>query len=352
MKILDAYIIRHVAGGTLLALAVLLALTVVVAFVDELDSVGRERYGVGAAIEFVLLTLPRHAFVLFPLAAVVGTLIGLGALAVSSELAVVRAAGVSTGRIVRSVLTGALVLVGIAILLGEVVAPYCERLAETRRATAIGESSERQAGSWIRDGRHFVNVLEVRPDGRVEDMFIYEIDSEGELRSMVHAERARYRDSAWMLESVHRSEIALNGVVTRFAPAAVWEARFGPDLVRLASTRLESLSGLALARYIDYLRMNRVDTAAYELALWRKIVYPIATGVMILLAVPLVLGRLGGAGVGQRILVGCMVAVTFHVVNETSGKVGIVYGLDPMLSAFAPTMLFLGVGVVLLRRVR
>ncbi len=97
-------------------------------------------------------------------------------------------------------------------------------------------------------------------------------------------------------------------------------------------------------RYIDYLRENRLETAAYELALWMKIVYPLAIGVMIVLAVLLVLGRLGGAGIGQRILAGCLIAVTFHVVNEVSGKMGIVYGLNPSLSAFAPTLLFLAAG--------
>ena len=66
MRILDKYIALHVAGGVLLALAVLLSLTAAASFVDELDSVGRGRYGIGSAIAFVLLTLPRHAFDLFP----------------------------------------------------------------------------------------------------------------------------------------------------------------------------------------------------------------------------------------------------------------------------------------------
>ena len=352
MRILDAYIARHVAGGTLLALAVLLTLTGVVAFIDELDSIGRGHYGVGGAMAFVLLTLPRHAFVLFPLAAVIGALIGLGTLAVSSELAVVRAAGVSVGRIVGSVLKSALALVAVAVLFGEVVAPWCERLAQTRRAAALDELPGGADGAWIRDGERFVNVVRIRPDDRVEDMYIYEIDSEGALRALTHAERAQYRDSAWVLESVRRSEVSAAGVVTRFAPETVWETRLGPDLVKLASARLESLSGLALARYIDYLRDNRLDTAAYEVALWMKVVYPFATGVMIVLAVPLVLGRLGGAGIGQRILVGCLIAVTFHIVNEAFGKLGVVYGLSPPLSAFAPTLSFLAAGVWLLRRVR
>ena len=352
MRILDAYIARHVVAGTLLALAVLLSLTAVATFVDELDSVGRGRYGVAGTIELVLLTLPRHAFVQFPLAAVIGALIGLGTLAVSSELSVVRAAGVSAVRIAGSALKGAAALVAVAVLFGEVVAPWCERLAQAGREAALGGTPGGEGGAWIRDGQRFVNMVRVRPGDRVEDMYIYEIDPNGALRTLTHAERARYRGSAWVLESVRRSEVSEAGVVTRSTPRTVWETRFGPDLVKLASARREGLSGLALARYIDYLRDNRLDTAAYELALWRKVVYPFATGVMIVLAVPLVLGRLGGAGIGQRILVGCLIAVTFHIVNEASGKLGIVYGLSPPVSAFAPTLAFLAAGVWLLRRVR
>ena len=352
MKILDAWIARHVVGGALLALAVLLSLTAVVTFVEELDSVGRGRYGVAEALEFVLLTVPRHAFVLLPLAAVIGALIGLGTLAVSSELAVVRAAGVSVERIVGSVLGGALVLVAVAVLLGEVVAPYCERLAQVRRTAALDEAKGGEDGYWIRDGRRFVNVIRLRPDDRFEDMYIYEIDPGGAVRTVTHAGHGRYRDGAWELRSVRRSEISAEGVATRSTPVEVWETRFGPDLVKLASVRLESLSGRALVRYIDYLRDNRLDTAAYELALWTKVVYPLATAVMIVLAVPLVLGRLGGTGIGPRILAGCLIAVTFHIVNEISGKMGIVYGLSPALSAFAPTLAFLAAGAWLLRRVR
>ena len=352
MKILDAWIARNVAGGALLALAVLLALSAVVSFVDELEVVGRGRYGIGGAIEFVLLTLPRHAFVLFPLAAVIGALVGLGTLTVTSELAVVRASGVSVARIVGSVLKGGFVLVAVAVVLGEVAAPWGERLAESRRAAALEKSHGRGDGYWIREGRRFVNAVRVRPDDRVQDMYIYELDAEGALRTVTHARQAQYRDSAWVLDSVRRSEVSTGGVVTRFAPREVWETRFGPDLVKLSSARLESLSGRALLRYIDYLRDNRLETATYELALWTKVVYPLATAVMIVLAVPLVLGRLGGTGIGPRILVGCLIAVSFHVVNEVSGKLGLVYGLSPLVSAFAPTVMFLAAGVWMLHRLR
>ena len=352
MRILDAWIARHVMGGALLALAVLLSLTAVVAFVEELDEVGRRNYGIVDAIEYVLLTVPRHAVVLFPLASVIGALVGLGTLAVSRELTVVRASGVSVARTVGSVLMGALALMVVAVVVGEVVAPYSERLAQSRRATALGEAQSRGAGYWVREGRRFVNAVRVRPEEVVEDMYIYEIGPDGALRTVTHAGTAQYRDGVWMLESVRWSEVSPDGVVTRSTPSVAWETGLKPDLVSLASARLESLSGRDLMRYIDYLRENRLETAEYELALWMKVVYPLATGVMIVLAVPLVLGRLGDSGIGQRILIGCLIAVAFHVVNQVSGKMGIVYGLSPALSAFTPTLLFLAAGVWLLRRVR
>ena len=352
MKIIDVWIARHVVGGALLALAVLLSLTAVVAFVEELDAVGRERYGIVGALEFVLLTLPRHTVALLPFASVIGALIGLGTLTASRELAVVRASGVSVVRLVGSVLKGALVLVILAVVVGEIVAPYCERLAQTRRAAALGEARSQDTGYWIRDGDRFVNAARVRPDGGVEDMYIYRLAPDGTLRALTHAARARYEDGAWTLESVRRSDVSADGVETRFDPTVVWKTRVGPDLVGLAAVREESLSGRTLGQYIEYLRANRLDAAAYELALWMKIAHPLATGVMIVLAVPLVLGRLGGTGIGQRILAGCLIAVTFHVVNEVSGKMGVVYGVHPALSAFSPTLLFLAAGVWLLRRVR
>ena len=353
MKILDAYVARHVVAGTLLALAVLVALVAVLAFVDDLGSVGRGRYGIGAAVEYLALTLPRHAFLLFPLAAVIGALIGLGTMTASSEVSVIRAAGVSVGRLAVSALRGALLLVVVAVLIGEFVAPYCERLAQARREAALDQSALRGKGLWVRDGRSFINVVRAAPGGdRVEDVFIYELDAEGRLRTATHAERARYLGDAWALESVRRSDVSAGGVTTRSIAATTWRTRFRPDLVEIVTVRPQSLSGLGLVRYIRYLEDNRLDTAVYELALWTKVAYPLATGVMIFLAVPLVLGRLGGTGVGQRILAGCLVAATFHIVNEISGKAGIVYGLSPLLCAFAPTLAFLVAGVWLLRRAR
>ena len=264
----------------------------------------------------------------------------------------VRTAGVSSARVVGSVLMGAVPLVIIAVIVGEMVAPFCERLGQTRRAAALAGPSDRGQGFWIRDGRRFVNVRIVGLDDRIETLNVYELDAGGGLRAAMRARSGEFRDSEWVLEGVRRSELSQRGIVVRSTAREAWPASFGPELFELTSARVDSLSSTDLARYIDYLRANRLETAVYELALWKKAAHPLATGVMVVLAVPLVLGRFGGVGVGQRIVAGCLIAVTFHVVNEISGQAGMVYGLSPALGAFAPTLVFLAAGAWLLQRAR
>ena len=149
---------------------------------------------------------------------------------------------------------------------------------------------------------------------------------------------------------MHQSQIDENGVVASSAPRARWESVFRPDLVSVVAVRPESLSAIGLSRYIDYLRQNELKTARFELALWTKLAYPLATAVMVLLALPLVLGRFRRSGLGSRILVGALLGVGFHILHQVSGHVGILYGLNAAFSAFAPSVLFAAAGYWMMRR--
>lgn len=352
MTTLDRYLATHVIWGALLSLCVLLALFTFVALVDELGDVGKGDYTVLRAFEYMLLTLPQRAFLLFPFAALVGTLVGLGALSSSSELTVMRASGLSAARISIAVLMAGLALAIISMLIGEFIAPLCERLAHERRSIAISSRIDVNAdyGFWIRDGSSFVNIRRPLPGNRAKDVYIYEFDVDRQLRVATYARRARYDDSRWTLHDIRQSEILEHRVLSREVERAAWHAKFQPDLVGVVSVKPESLSAIGLYRYMDYLRENGLSTVRFELAFWTKIIYPVATVVMIFFALPMVLGVLGSAGVGQRVLVGSMVGMAFHVVNQISGDIGLVYGLNPFLSAVLPTLVFLAIGMAMMRR--
>lgn len=352
MTTLDRYLAVHVIWGALLTLCVLLALFTFVALIDELGDVGKGEYTVLRAFEYMLLTLPQRAFLLFPFAALVGTLVGLGALSVSSELTVMRASGLSAARISAAVLAAGLMLAIISMLIGEFIAPFSERLAHERRSVAISSQIEVNTnyGFWVRDGSSFVNIRRTLPGNRAEGVYIYEFDADQRLRVATFARKARYEGGRWMLEDIRQSEIFEHRVVSREIDQAIWEAMFKPGLVDVVAVKPESLSAIGLYRYMGYLRDNELSTARFERALWTKIIYPVATVVMIFFALPMVLGVLRSAGVGQRVLVGSLVGMAFHVINQISGDVGLVYGLSPFLSAVLPTLVFLAIGAAMMRK--
>ena len=354
MKLIDRYIGRYVVWGTTLALFVLMTLFAFTEFVDDLDRVGRGSYTLTHAFEHLALTAPGLAFELFPIAALIGSLIGLGILAGNSELVVIRASGVSTARITLSVMKAAAVLMVAALIVGEGIAPVTERAANDRKALSVTKRAAPRDGHgfWMRDGSSFINVRQALPDDQMADIYIYEFDDDRALRVASRAARARYEDDQWILEGLRQSVVTESGVTRRTLSEAEWASVVEPELVSVITVNPESLSAFGLYRYLEYLDSNNLSTDRHELALWMKLVAPLATGVMIFLSVPLVLGRLSTVRLGQRVMVGIFVGMVFYVLQQVAAQSGIVYGLTPFLSAIVPTAMFLGIAVWLMRRVR
>lgn len=354
MRILNGYIGRAVIGGTLLVMSVLLALFVFVEFVGELDVIGQGDYGVWAALRYVAFSVPRLTYELMPLSALIGSLLGLGLLASNNELIVMRAAGVSVGRIAWAAVRAGLLLLVFAVLIGEWVVAGSEQYARDVRSSALaGQGALRTAeGFWTRDGTNFINVRAVFPGGRLAGVNIYEFDDHRWLRRISSAKSATYEDGRWFLEGVVRSEIRRDRVVTERLPNLIWHSRLSPEMLDIIAIQPGSLSAAGLYRYIAYLRDNGLSTARYELAFWTRMVLPLATCVMVLIAVPFVFGPLRTVGVGQRILVGVLVGIGFYLFNQIVGYLGLVYALNPALSAVVPTLVFLGGALFLMRRIR
>ena len=106
---LDRYIGSSVFMAILAVLGIILGLATLFAFIDEMGEVS-DTYTLVDVLSYVLLTAPRRLYDMLPMAALIGCLIGLGSLASNSELTIMRAAGVSIGRIVWAVMKPMLLL--------------------------------------------------------------------------------------------------------------------------------------------------------------------------------------------------------------------------------------------------
>ena len=349
LKILDVYIARHVVAGSLLCLGLLVALFSFVAFVYDIGRIGAG-YGIDDAMINTLLTLPRLSYELFPVAAAIGSMIGLGGLAATSQLVVIRAAGVSVPRIAVSALCGAAVLVLSATFIGEVIAPYSERSAQSRRAAALGSGVGGPV--WLRSGSKIINIDRILSDNRMRDVRVYEFDANNHLRVITHAREVRYVSNHWLLSGIERSTFEPDRVRLDKIEQETWVLDIDPGVVGVTAEYPESLSLVQLSDHINYLEQNNLATDRIALAFWIKIFYPLATGAMVLLATSLVLGWMRGNLLGKRILIGSFLGIGFHVLNRMSGQGGIVWGISPVWSAAAPTLLLIIIAVYLLRRVR
>ena len=102
MLTLDRHIWLRVIKGYALVIAILLSIFSLIAFVNELDMVGRGTYGIADAALNVLLTAPGRMVELAPATALMGSIIGLGELAAGHELIAMLALGISVSNCIRT----------------------------------------------------------------------------------------------------------------------------------------------------------------------------------------------------------------------------------------------------------
>ncbi len=354
MNIIDRYIGLTVARSTLTVMFILLALFTFFTFADELNKI-KGSYGALQALEYAIITMPRTVYQLFPAAALIGTMLGLGILASGSELTAMRAAGVSFARIVWAVMKFALVLMVIAFTLGEWVAPEAERYAETMRSLAQSEriTLKTESGLWVRDGTKFINIGEIRPGGHLRDVRIFSFDEQQKLAGITRAEEAFFQnEDQWRLEKISRTNF--NGVSAsrQVVDQEVWDFLLSPALLDIVLVKPETMSAMALYQYAEYLSQNNIDARRYVQAFWTKIMSPLATATMVLLAVPFIFGPLRSVSAGNKILVGTLVGISFHLIDQVVNFVGLVYRLQPVLAATLPTLVFMALAIWGLRRAR
>lgn len=353
LTILDVYIGRAVVIGTITAMLVLLTLLGFLALMDELGDVGKGRYQTGDAFLFVMMILPRYAYETFPVAALLGSLTGLGGMASHSELIAMRAAGVSFARVVFAVLKTGLAMMLVAVLVGELIAPETEQYAQTMRSQAITEqvTLKTKYGFWARDGGAYINIRKILPGSRLEEIYIYEYGQGKQLKFATYAASAYHQDGQWQLQDISQSQFTDKGVEVRKLERATWASLLDPGLLSVVSLNPNILPAWGLYKYIEFMHANGQEAKNYEVAFWGKIVTPLVTLVMLYLSLPFVFGLLRNVGIGQRLFMGSMVGIGFYLTNKAFSYMAVVYDMNPLFAASFPGVVLLCVAFYFSHRV-
>ncbi len=353
MNLIVRYIGKTVLLNTLLVLFVLVALTGLFGFIRELDDVGRGNYSVLTAALYIVLRMPGSAYELFPSAVLLGSLLGLGALASHSELTVMRSAGISITQMAGAVALIGLVLMGMVVMIGEFVMPVSESRAYEMRLSSLSRSPSlsTKTGYWAKSGKNFINIKTVLPDTTLVNVNVYEFD-QGNLNRVTHARQAvQVAGGDWHLSEVTRTDFKPDSVDSRFIDLEVWPNLVNAEILQGLSVPAESMSMVNLNSQIEYLERNQLDSKSIKLALWTKITNPLSTLVMLMLSLPFVFASQRAGGVGQKMFVGILLGIGYFLLNRLFTHLGLANGLSPAVSTFIPLTLFALVALAGLLRI-
>ena len=347
-RLVDRLVVSHVSAALLAVWAVLVGFDAITALAGQLGDVGEG----GAAFEHVLVytvfTLPRRAYTLFPTAAVIGSLLGLGAMAASSELTALRAIGLSRVRICAAAAAVIVVLTLLMALVAESIGPAGEQYAQSHalRAKSADVDNVRGSGLWAREGSTFFNAKRSEVSGRgadttieLREVTLYEFDDEGSLMSIAQAQRALHRDGGWALHDIHRARFGRNGVVIEDIAEESWASSLNPDVLSLGVTRPRYLPLVEVRNSLDYLVRNQLDHSEFSTAYWARISYPLSTIALCLAALPFAFGTLRSGGFGKRLFVGIVLGIGMFTVQTLAVNLAQVYHIDLRLAYALPPML-------------
>jgi len=348
---LDRYIGISVFMAILAVLGIILGLATLFAFIDEMSDVS-DTYTLLDVLSYVLLTAPRRLYDMLPMAALIGCLIGLGGLASNSELTIMRAAGVSIGRIVWAVMKPMLVLMLAGVLVGEYVAPASESIAQANRSLAQGSGDSQSAkhGLWHRQGDEFIHVNSVQPNGVLYGVTRYRFDNERHMLSASFARRAEFDTDHWQLSDVSTTLFHEKNTEVVSTPVERWDVALSPQLLNTVVMTPDSLSISGLWSYIHYLADQGLNNGRYWLAFWVKVLQPLVTAALVLMAISFIFGPLRSVTLGQRVFTGVLVGFTFRIVQDLLGPSSLVFGFPPLFSVLLPAGVCALAGLWLLRR--
>ncbi|WP_137168654.1 LPS export ABC transporter permease LptG [Salinimonas lutimaris] len=351
-KILDLYIARTLLGTISVTLSVLVGLSALIKFVEQLRKLGEGDYDILHAALYVVLSLPRDLEEFFPMATLLGGLVGMGVLASNSELVVMQASGLSRWNIIGSAMKSAVVMILFVMALGEWVTPWAEAKAKEVRTEAISGGSLFSADQfvWAKDGEHFVSIGQVITREKLRDISIFDFNDDLSLDNITYAQSGSFDGQVWWLEEVSVTEFTDKQVSVEMQERQKWDSTLTPDKLGIVTVKPEALSIRGLFDYVAYLDNNAQDSSRYQLALWRKILQPVSISVMLLTALSFIFGPLRSVTMGARVIMGVLTGFGFFITNEVFGPLSLVYNFPPVAGAILPSLLFAAAAGVMLKR--
>jgi lipopolysaccharide export system permease protein len=282
-----------------------------------------------------------------------------------------RTSGLSPGRALRLLALLGLGFAAVTWLVGDYVAPASDRQSALIKARSNGGAAMGGAGAWLKERRSTpqgersfsVNVAGASANGSLSGIRIFEFDADGRLLSRTQAQEGRVgADGAWTLlqaevatwpvaaaAAAAASPANAGGLVTdrpapvqvQQLPSLVWPTTLMASVVQAAVLPASTMTTAELWRYSQHLSDQAQAAQTHEIRFWRKALYPLACLVMVALALPFAYLHARAGGVSLKVFGGIMLGISYALLNNLSGHIGLLRGWTPWVAAATPGGLYL-----------
>ena len=351
MKILDKYIAKQILFSVFSVLGILVVVVGLLDLVDEIKKVN-EGYSISLAFLYVLLNTPQNIYEVFPIATLMGSLIGLSRLSSTSELNAAKSSGLSFSKIILITLKTGILIMILTFLIGEFVAPKGQQIANNIKnlSESTRLSMKNTDGIWIKNENSFIHIAKIYPNKVVQEISLYRFNKKQQLIESIYSEEGHYIDKKWIMKNITSTSFENKNIEIKNSKEATFEEFIDLDLFDIMTIKPNQMTFLQLKTYINYLKENSMESKNYELAYWSKFSIPLSCLVMFLLTTPFVHSSIRSASFGQRIFIGILTGVSLFLFNQTINKLSIIINMPPFLGSFLPIFILLVLSLYIIKR--
>ena len=322
-------------------------------FIQEINDLGKGTYNMFTIFSYVALSIPGHVYEIVPIAVLIGSMYTMGQLSENSELTVIRSSGFSIKRIAYTLSLTGLFFTLFTFAVGDLITPITEKKAQQIKITAKDAivTQEFKSGLWIKDNNSFINIEHVLPDSSLSEIHIYEFDKTFRLRTITNAKKGSFINSEWKLDDINQTIFDKDKVSTNSLKSAIWKSLIKPEMMNVLLVSPEKMSSISLINFIKYLKNNKQKITKYGVALWGKLIYPLASIVMVLFAIPFGFFQERSGGKNFKIFLGILIGIFYQIMNSSFRYIGLLNDWQPLTCALMPTLIFFLVGMVLIYKI-
>lgn len=359
MTILSRYIFREFLRMALTILAGILVLFLCVTFLREADDFVRQKATLSQIARYYLYGIPGMVGQALPFSALIGTLLSLGALSRNQEITAMRAGGISLFRILLPVVLGGMLLSAAGFLNNEVIMPEYSaraayiRMVEVEKKQQLAVYQTRKL--WLRGPDNSVANFDIITPDRTAmiGVNIFKLNPDFSLRERITAEKLVWENDAWRLKGGQRFIPRGDAIIALPADNEVYNVVERPADMGLIAKKAEEMSFNELWNYVSRLKSIGFKVVRYEVDLYGKLAYPLASLLMVMIATPFSLQRVRSGGAARGIAMAVLIAAIYWALTSFGRALGLSGALQPVQAAwFANAAFALLAGIALIRMQR